>query len=578
MYGFFNRILMVDLNSKTYHAESISDEVLSITLGGKGLATYLLTKLLPERVDPLSPDNVLIIATGPATGTKLPSGSRYGVFTKSPLTGTYCESYSGGQAAPVIKRTGYDAIVLKGASETPVYLHVSPDGIEFRPAGHLWGKDTYSTEDAINEEVGKKGVQSIVIGPAGEQLVRFACITNNYWRCAGRGGTGAVLGSKKVKGIAFTGDRNALIADPVGLDEYITSLIKVGKTNPGVAVYRKYGTPVMVDLLNECEAFPTQYWRKSSYAEYNNINADYMLTNFKVRSKACHRCFIGCGKRCTVLNGRHEGLTIEGPEYETIYAFGGLCCIDSLEEILYLNDLCDRLGIDTITAGNLAAFSIEAGIAGKFRDAPSYGDVDGIAELLHLVTERKGIGHILAEGIVATAAYFDMKDFAVHVKGMEPAGYDPRILKGMGLAYATSDRGACHLRSTFYKPELSGMIKPEAIDGKAKMFIDFEDRLTIFDSLIFCRFFRDLIGWEELCSIIKMLTNLNFSRQELQKIAGEITNSARAINIREGFSRNDDTLPVRLLNEPVGTRNSHRITEQELHKLIEDYYSIRSWK
>ena len=224
MKSFYNQYLRVNLTDKTYCTEHLPDTVLKETLGGKGLGTHLLLDLLPPDTDPLSPKNILIFTTGPAGGTDISAASRYGVFTKSPLTGIYCESYSGGHVAPVMKRTGYDAIVLEGASADPVYLHISEDGVSFHDAAHLWGKDAYATEDAINAEVAVKGVQSVVIGPGGENLVSFACISNNYWRCAGRGGVGAVLGSKKVKGIAFSGDARAEAADPVLLEHFITDL------------------------------------------------------------------------------------------------------------------------------------------------------------------------------------------------------------------------------------------------------------------------------------------------------------------------------------------------------------------
>ncbi|GAI56388.1 unnamed protein product, partial [marine sediment metagenome] len=237
-----------------------------------------------------------------------------------------------------------------------------------------------------------------------------------------------------------------------------------------------------------------------------------------------------------VVDGRHRGLRIEGPEYETIYAFGGLCMVDDIREIAYLNDLCDRLGMDTMTAGNLAAFTIEASKRKSVAEKIEYGDSDAVAELLKKITRREGIGAILAEGIVHASKKWGLEDLAVHVKGLEPAGYDPRVLKGMGLAYATSDRGACHLRATFYKAELSGMMDPDQIEGKAEMVIDFEDRHTLFDSLIICRFFRDLYPWDILSRIIRGTTGMDLDRKQLQRLAWNITNKAREFNLREGMS------------------------------------------
>ena len=565
------------MTNRSFSVETLSDEILMNSLGGKGLATHLLLKHLAPGIDPLSPENIIIFTTGPAGGTEIPAASRYGVFTKSPQTGIYCESYSGGHVAPIMKQTGYDAIVLAGASTEPIYLHIHADGVDFCDAAHIWGSNAYVTEDMINAEVGVKGVQSVVIGPAGEKLVTFSCISNNYWRCAGRGGVGAVLGSKKVKGIAFSGSKKAEVAKPDQLLAFIENLKKRGKDNPGVLAYRELGTPMMVKIMNNSGAFPTRYWQAGYYSENEQINADAMQKQFTVKPKACFRCFIGCGKLSTVEDGHHKGLKVEGPEYETIYAFGGLCCIDDLSDILYLNDLCDRLGIDTITAGNLAAFAIEAGIRGKLVNAPQYGDTAAIAALLEKIVKREDEGELLARGIREAATAWGLEELAIHVKGMEPAGYDPRVLKGMGLAYATSDRGACHLRATFYKPELSGMIEPDAIEGKAQLFIDFEDRLTLFDTLIFCRFYRDLIGWNELSQVINALTGLDCDQEKLCQIAANVTDNTRRFNLREGVTAKDDTLPPRFMQEPIGENKQHLITREELQTMVSDYYRLRGW-
>ena len=284
---------------------------------------------------------------------------------------------------------------------------------------------------------------------------------------------------------------------------------------------------------------------------------------------------MACGRLTTIQHGRHSGLQLEGPEYETIYAFGGLCQIDSIEEIAYLNDICDRLGMDTITAGNLCAFTIEAVRRGQVDYAIDYGQVDAIADLLVEIAEKKGIGAILAEGIRNAATAWNLEDLAVHVKGMEPAGYDPRALKGMGLGYATSDRGACHLRATFYKPELSGMIDPNETTGKAELFIDFEDRLTIFDSLVLCRFFRDLYPWESLIELLRMVTGENIDKTGLEEVATRIANLVRRFNLREGMSPDADRLPKQLHRRLEDSGKV--ITEDELEFMLKDYYRLRGW-
>jgi aldehyde:ferredoxin oxidoreductase len=285
---------------------------------------------------------------------------------------------------------------------------------------------------------------------------------------------------------------------------------------------------------------------------------------------------MACGKISEVKEGRHRGLRIRGPEYETIYAFGGLCMVKSIEEIIYLNDLCDRLGMDTITAGNLAAFAIEASKSKKIKDKLNYGDVDGIAEILIKIAYRKGIGRILSEGVRYASTVWGMEGEAIHVKGLEPAGFDPRVLKGMGLAYATSDRGACHLRATFYKSELSGQIDPDQVKGKAKLFVDYEDKMTLFDALILCRFYRDLITWKDLQEIVKSTCNLSLKKKELKTMASEIVNLARAFNQQEGVTKKEDKLPRRFFRE-VLQETGKTIQPKDLEVMLKEYYALRGW-
>ena len=576
MDGFYNRVLHINVNQRSFEEESIDDGIYPRLLGGKGLATHLLLNNTKAGVEPLSEDNVIIFATGPVTDTKVFGSSRYGVFTKSPLTGIYCESYAGGSVAESISRTGYDAIIIKGASKEPVYLEISNRKVIFHDASHVWGKDTYETEDAIREEVGAKDARISVIGPAGENLIRFAVIENNYWRSAGRTGAGAVLGSKKIKTIVFHGDKRRNVARIDLLNELWKETGSKAKTDAGAMAYKRLGTPMLVAATNQVGAFPTKYWSQGTFDRWQNISANALLEKCKVRAKACPKCFLACGNLVEVIDGRHKGLTIEGPEYETIYVFGGLCMIDDIREIAYLNDLCDRLGIDTITAGNLAAFTIEASHRKSIGEKIEYGDVDGIAALLYKIARKEGIGAILAEGIVYASQKWGLEDLAVHVKGLEPAGYDPRVLKGMGLAYATSDRGACHLRATVYKAELSGMIAPDQIEGKAEVLIDFEDRHTLFDSLILCRFFRDLYPWEKLSLIIKGTTGMDLDKKQLGRLASNITNKVREFNLREGMSKAADTLPKRFFEEKLED-SGKVLLKSDFEKMLSDYYRLKGW-
>jgi aldehyde:ferredoxin oxidoreductase len=503
---------------------------------------------------------------------------RYGVFTKSPLTGIFCESYSGGKAPDAIDAAGFDAIVMQGRAQQPTILVVHPDGVDFQPAADIWGMDTYAAEDAVRERFSKPEFRrkgAVVIGPAAENLVRFAVVENDHWRSAGRTGAGAVMGAKRLKGVLFTGDRKRPQADADGVKAFSKKFIEDFKDHPATRAYKKLGTPMMVKILNAAGAFPTRYWQQGTYEHWEKISADALIAQCDVQPSACSKCFMACGQLSTVKAGRHAGLTIEGPEYETIYAFGGLCCIDRIDEIAYLNDICDRLGMDTITAGNLCAFTIEAVRRGRVDYPIDYGDVDAIADLLHRIATRDGIGAVLAEGIRHAAKVWDLQDIAVHVKGLEPAGYDPRPLKGMGLAYGTSDRGACHLRATFYKAELSGMIPPDQIAGKAELFIEFESRLAIFDTLILCRFYRDFYDWDRLAKAIELVTGLDASKETLKKKALSLATLVRRFNLQEGMTPADDRLP-RFLHQPLAD-TAKVITEAEMETMLADYYRLHGW-
>lgn len=581
MYGFYGKILKIDLDKAAFSIEPIDDQLLRTCLGGRGLATHLLLDHNPPHVDPLSPENHLIFATGPTTGSKVWGSCRYGVYTKSPQTGYFSESYSGGTVAEYMSATGFDAVIIHGAAKKPVWLEICEEAVYFHHAEDLWGQETFETEDRIKQRVKQNHPEAkkcgvVCIGPAGENQVSFAVIENDYWRSAGRTGVGAVTGSKKIKAIAFWGNRKKEFADIELMKDFGKSMAQRSKEDAGVKAYKSMGTPMLVDIMNKAGGFPTRYWQKGRYEHAENINAGALHDRCEVKPHACLKCFMACGRLSTVKEGRHKGLKIEGPEYETIYAFGGLCEIDSIEEIAYLNDICDRLGMDTISAGNLAALTIEASRQGKIDYEIDYGQVDSIAQLLGDIADRRGIGDTLARGIKFTAKEWHMEDQAIHVKGLEPAGYDPRVLKGMGLAYASSARGACHLRATFYKAELSGIADPEKIDGKAKMFTEWEDRLTIFDTLILCRFYRDLYQWEELSTILKATTGMELNSEKMRSIAAKITDNTRRFNLREGLTLKEDRIPRRFFRE-VLPETQKIITENQMEQLITDYYKERGW-
>lgn len=576
MQGYHGRRLEIDLTERSWHQQEIAEDILTNYLGGKGLAAHLLLEEAPAGVDALAPESPLIVAIGPATGSGLAPAGRHALFAKSPLTGVFGESYSGGHVAPKIDATGYDAVTIQGAADHPVYLEVSEGAVTFHDATEFWRLDAYDAEKALEEAVAAPGAKAIVIGPAGENLVPFAVVANDRGHQCGRTGIGAVMGSKKLKGIVFHGSAERPLFDPEGVREFNRALRDRGRDDAGVKAYRELGTPMVVAMTNTAGAFPSYYWSKGTVDFWEQISAETLVERFQPRPRACHGCFIACRKGSKVREGRHAGLELEGPEYETIYAFGGLCAIDDLAEIAHLNDLCDRLGMDTITAGNVAGFAIEASRRGALDVELDYGDVDGIAELLRQLAKQEGPGELLGQGVRHASQELGLEDLAVHVKGMEPAGYEPRALKGMGLAYAISDRGACHLRATVYKAELSGWVEPDAAEGKGELVMDFEDRHTIFDTLVFCRFYRDLIGWEELPVVVEKLTGLEMNKEQLQAVSARIADTIREYNLREGMTPADDTLPSRLLKESLQP-GGQSLTRRELDTMLEEYYELRGW-
>jgi aldehyde:ferredoxin oxidoreductase len=572
MKGVFHRLLRIDLSNRTFAYENIPDELLTRSLGGKGLGAALLLAENPPGVDPRAPENRFILTTGPATGTPIWGQSRFAAFSKSPATGGFTESYCGGTLAARLKGCGVDAVVLEGRCPSLSFVIVEENGVRFRDASSCRGWMTDRAEEALLA-ASPAGARGMTIGPAGENGVAFACIKSDRWRSLGRCGLGAVLGAKNVKGMSFSGRRTAEVADPDLLRRTVRSITRSGMNHPSTALYRRYGTPMQVALTNARNCFPTRYWQSGHFAGWENLSAEYMVENFDVVPHPCPTCFLQCTKLCRIRRGRHAGLALEGPEYETIYALGGLNEVDSLEEVAWLNDVCDKLGLDTMSAGNISAFAVEASRRGRLDWKIGYNQPDRMAELFGMIAAGEGPGSLLGRGIKTAAAELGLDDLAVHVKGLEPAGFDPRVLKGMGLSYATSARGACHLRGTFYKAELSGQVDKDLIRGKAVHVVDYEDRAALFDSLILCRFFRDIILWDEIGALIEAATGLAFSKSGLEILANAITQQTRSFNLREGLSPSEDRLPARLLREK--TAEGAGLLPEELEIMLEEYNAIR---
>jgi len=576
MKGVFGKIKTIHCREKRCTEETVPASVYEKFLGGKGLASYLLLKKNPAGVDPLSPANNLILATGPANGFPIWGANRYAAFTKSPLTGIFSEAYSGGKAFLHIAKTGTDAFILDGAFDSWTYVEVRNGDVSFKPADFLVGKDSLETERILKEKYAGLKAGILTIGPAGENLVKFAYVNNDFGRCLGRTGIGAVMGSKKIKAMVFIGDREKQPASADELKDFLKKQYEIGSQHPGSKAYKRMGTPMMVDIVSTVEAFPSRYWQDGTVPHIGRINAAALDEECEVKPGACTYCFIACNRWTTVKKGRHKGLRLDGPEYETIGAFGGLNMVDDIKEIAYLNDVCDRLGMDTITAGNVTAFAIAAHKKGKIDFAIDYGEVDRIAELLRMIAYREGIGDLLAEGVRYAAKELGFEEMSIQVKGLEPPSFDPRYLKGMGLGFAISDRGACHLRTTFYKPELAGLIPPGKIEGKAAMLLEYEDRLTIYDTLILCRFFRDLYFWDELGRIIKGTLGFDYKEKELREISKTIALTIREFNLREGMRPEEDYLPGHFFKHPIG-KNRLVLKEGEFTRLVRDYYELRGY-
>jgi len=586
--GYANRILRVNLTKGSITKEKLGDDLLETYLGGKGLAARLLYDELNPRVDPLGQENKLFFATGPLTGTIVPASPKYDVSFKSPLTGVYAESQSGGSFAVALKKAGYDALVIEGRAESPVYLHIDDEDVEIRAADHLWGFDTFETDDVLKSELGDDDFKIASIGPAGERLVRFACIKNDYWRSAGRCGAGAVMGSKKLKAIAVKGTGSITVAEEGDLRESVREILERIKTDPLTSKnYPVYGTAAVVNSTNIQGVFPTRYWHKSFLEGYENVNAEALRSKILVKNWACYGCPISCGKYCEVKEGPYAGTKGVGPEFETIYSFGGLCEIDSLEAIAKFNEICNKAGLDTISAGNVVAFAMDAYERGALKsDLPiRFGDPDVVIRLLEMISKRDGVGNLLAEGVKRASENLGVSDLAIHVKGLEPAGYDPRGLKGMGLAYAVSPRGACHLRAVFYALELSTHPTHPTFDRlsmgleKVPFMIDWENRFAVMDSMVLCRFGRTIYDWTTLAKVYSQVTGVKVSESLLKEAGERIVTLARMFNIREGLSRKDDTLPQRFFNEPVpsGPSQGQSVDRNGFEKMLEKYYEIRGW-
>ncbi len=587
MLGYAGKLLYVDLSKGSLEDRETPAQLAQAFLGGRGLGAAILYKELAPKVDPLGPKNILIFMAGPTDGTLLPSCPRWAVVTKSPLTGMYLCNSAGGFFGPELKFAGHDGIVIKGKAKSPVYIYIQDDKVELRDAEKLWGKLTDETEREIRKELKDNRVRVACVGPAGENLVKYANIQSDL-RSIGRGGAGAVMASKNLKAIAVRGHGKFEVADEEGLSTLVRELHANMKESEAVKNFSKWGTTQFVDPINEAGLWPTRNFQEGVFEGAGKINAEIMRKQIVKRDTACFGCPIACGKYSIVADGKYAGTIVEGPEYETLWSFGAQCGVDDLGAIAAANMWCDKYGIDTISAGNTIGFAMECyerGLLTK-RDTDGlelkFGNHEVFLPLLKKIALREGIGDLLAEGVreMAKRLKHGAENFAMHVKGMELPAYDPRGAWGMGIAYATSCRGGCHLKAWTLGVEVMhpkyDRFSPE---GKGKLVFGLQNERAVIDSMGVCVLGARGIGIDEMVRIITVMTGWNFNSKKLLEAGERVYNVERLIAIREGITRKDDTLPPRLLTEvlPRGPSKGVHLRREDLDQMLNEYYTVRGW-
>ncbi len=588
MSSFLGRLLIVDLSTRSARTAPLDPSYCRQYLGGGGLATRLLWDFSSPGVDPFDPDNPLVFAAGPFTGTMVPAASKYAVATKSPLTGFVGDSLSSGGWPLALKRAGYDALVIQGAAEVPSYLFIDDDRVYFRPARTLWGAKSWEAEERIRRDLGDDSVRVATIGPAGEKMVRYACISNDYSRQAGRTGPGAVMGSKKLKAIAVRGTRPVRVADAEALRRASLDLYARSQ-GAATAKYRTLGTPANVLALNALAALPTRNFRQSTFEGAERVSGEWLYERHKAKVVACAGCSIGCDHIYRVSDGPHAGTQV-GMEYESLYALGPLCGVDDAAAVLRAAELCDQYGVDTMSAGASIAWAMECYERGLITGEQTggvdlrFGNGAAVIALLEQIGQRRGLGQLLGEGVKRASATLGggSERWAMHVKGLELPGYEPRSLKTLALGLAVGTRGACHNRSSAYEVDLSA--KVDRLNGertRGPLAMTQEDYAATLDSLGVCKFLRRCFDafYSEAAELFRAATGLEMTAEELQRVGERVSNLKKAFNLREGWTRADDTLPPRIFDEPLptGIAKGTLLTREELATMIEGYYEARGW-
>ena len=586
MYGYHGKALVVDLSSGAHRWDNIPEQVLRSFIGGIGLGTYLLYKYCPAGADPLGPDNPLIFAASPLVGSRLTTSSKFAVMTKSPLTGFIGDSLSSSFLATELKKSCGDALIIVGQAETPTLLFIEDGVPQFLDAAGLMGLGTFDTEQAVKERLGRQ-TRVASIGPAGENLVRYASIANDGGRQAGRCGPGAVMGSKNLKALALQGSQTVDVAMPGATHQYSLDL---SKRSLGAATekYRELGTMANVSVFNRLGTLPTRNFRESTFEGAEKVSGEHLHQEHLAKNASCANCTIGCEK---ILVTSDKGKKSKGRmEYESLFALGPLCGVDDPNTVIRAAAICDDLGMDTISAGVTIAWAMECFDKGLLSTNDTggidlrFGNGQSILDILELIGHRKDLGGLLAEGTKMAAERLGggSSDWAMQVKGLEMPGYEPRSLKTMALGLAVTPRGACHNRSSAYEADFSERVDRLSVDeSRGIIAAESEDFEAVLDSLIWCKFLRKAFNdfYEESAQVYTMITGWDMSLDELKQAGERIHNLKKLFNIREGWSRRDDALPPRTLQEPLptGVVAGVGLTQEELDYMIAGYYQARGW-
>ncbi|MGD0950082.1 MAG: aldehyde ferredoxin oxidoreductase family protein [Candidatus Binatia bacterium] len=579
MNAYAGTTVRVDLSRGRITKESIDLRLARAFVGGRGLGTKIIYDEINPKVDPLASANKLILAAGPLTGTSAPSGSRWMAITKGALTSAVACSNAGGDFGPELKYAGYDMIIVEGVAKHPAMLVIDDDSVELCSAHKLWGRNVHATEDLLHEQLGRD-FKCVSIGPAGERLVRFASIMNDKNRAAGRSGVGAVMGSKKLKAIAVRGSGGVTVADPKRFRAVCLDALKKLEGTEGL---RLYGTASLVNVINERGVLPTRNFQSGQFEGAEAISGEAIAERILIRNRACFGCPIACGRVTAVKNGKYAG-SGEGPEYESIWALGADVGIDDLAAATKANYICNELGMDPITAGATVACAMELYEKGAITEKQagcklSFGNADALVDLMTKIGYRRGFGNVLAEGAARVARKFGKPELFMGVKKQEFPAYDARGAVGMGLQYATSNRGACHVRGYMVARELldgEQKMNPFTTRGKAAATIAVQDLTAALDSSGICLFTTFAIGAPELLAMLTAATGFDYDLDEMLRAGERIWNLERLFNQRAGLSRKDDTLPKRLLAEPMPAGPAKGKTVP-LGKMLPEYYRLRGW-